>query len=163
MTNGCDGGETLSTDADKINIGKRISSGLLNMTDIAKQNMNAKKRRFGKNNGMYGVHRFGEAAPMFGKSHSEETKKLISDKAKKRTSDPNWVSPVKGLPKTQKQLETTSRVNSRIFNFTLNDELIIIHNLKKYCKKLNLSYGCMIHVNAGRNKSHKGYTKYCGE
>ena len=37
----------------------------------------------GKNNPMYGVHRYGENAPMYGKLHSEESKKKISKSKRK--------------------------------------------------------------------------------
>lgn len=162
MTKGGEGGDTLSNHPDKINIGKRISLGLSNMTPEAKKYMNEGKRRVGKNNGMFGVHRFGEAAPMFGKKHTDEAKNKMSEKTKLRTSDPDWISPVKGMPKTQKQLETTSRVNSRTFKFIFDGVITTITNLARFCKENDLSYGCMTHVNAGRNKSHKGYTRYNG-
>lgn len=46
------------------------------------------KRMRGKNHPMFGVHRFGVQSPMFGKTHSEETKKKISQRLKgKKTSD----------------------------------------------------------------------------
>lgn len=31
---------------------------------------------------MYGIHRFGEKAPMYGKHHSKETKKKMSESHK---------------------------------------------------------------------------------
>lgn len=38
-----------------------------------------KMARKGKLNGMYGVHRFGNKNPFFGKTHTEETKQLLSN------------------------------------------------------------------------------------
>lgn len=50
-------------------------------TEEQKENLREaiKGKRSGKNNPMYGVHRYGEDAPMYGKHHSEETKKKISE------------------------------------------------------------------------------------
>ena len=46
------------------------------------------KRMSGKNHPMYGVHRFGEQSPMFGKTQSKSTKMKISQKMKgKKTSN----------------------------------------------------------------------------
>ena len=162
MTSGGDGGDTLSNHPDKINIGKRISLGQSNMSPESKKRMNEGKRRVGKDNGMFGVHRYGKENPFYGGTHTEEAKQEISAKSKIRTSDPNWVSPVKGVPKTKKQLETTSRVNSRTFKFIFGGLVVTITNLASFCKNNELSYGCMTHVNAGRNKSHKGYTRFNG-
>jgi hypothetical protein len=42
------------------------------------------RANYGEKNGMYGVKRYAELNPMFGKKHSEETKRKISEKAKLR-------------------------------------------------------------------------------
>ena len=41
----------------------------------------------GEGNGMYGVHRTSKESPMYGRKHSEKTKKLISES---RMGDKNW-------------------------------------------------------------------------
>lgn len=48
------------------------------------QVINSKKRNFGDKNGMFGVHRYGENAPMFGKNMSLESKLLISEANKNK-------------------------------------------------------------------------------
>ena len=53
-------------------------------TNLVRQNMskNRKGKLCGKDNGMYGVCRYGEENPMYGKHHSEKTKQIISEKSK---------------------------------------------------------------------------------
>jgi hypothetical protein len=48
-------------------------------TDEEKTLINMKKARPGELNGMFGTHRYGIEAPMFGKNHSEITKNNMSD------------------------------------------------------------------------------------
>lgn len=38
-----------------------------------------KMRRAGKENGMFGIHRTGKQNPMYGKTHNEDTKRLLSE------------------------------------------------------------------------------------
>ena len=45
---------------------------------------NKRKGKAGEKNNMFGVHRFGEVAPHFGKRHKEETLKVLSLRAKSR-------------------------------------------------------------------------------
>lgn len=45
-------------------------------------NPNSKRSNKGENNPMFGVHRFGEENPFFGKIHTEETKRKMSNKRK---------------------------------------------------------------------------------
>lgn len=50
----------------------------------------------GESNPMYGSSRFGDKNPMHNKSHSEETRKKISEKAKKRFENPEYRLKVTG-------------------------------------------------------------------
>ena len=66
--------------------GSRASeSAKLNMSNAQKQRWDelareeARKRYSGSGNPMYGVHRYGNSNPMFGKTQSDETRKKISD------------------------------------------------------------------------------------
>jgi len=81
----------------------------------------------GVNNPMYGKK--GELSPNYGKLHSEESKRKRSISNAKFT----W--------------EITSPIG----------EVVIINNLSEYCRKNNLSVGCMTMVAAGKQDSHKGY------
>lgn len=85
------------------NYGKHLSEETrrkisLNHADVSgKNNPMYGVHRFGKNNPMYGVHRFGKDAPMYGKHHSDETKRKISEglKGKKNGS---WIDGRSNLP-----------------------------------------------------------------
>lgn len=50
------------------------------LSDEAKQKLS--KANSGKNNPMYGVHRFGGDNPFYGKKHTDETKQKLSDRFK---------------------------------------------------------------------------------
>lgn len=56
----------------------------LHFTELAKANMskNRKGKLCGKQNGMYGTHRFGKDNPMYGKKHNKQTKQIIGEKSK---------------------------------------------------------------------------------
>ena len=73
---------------DSKNNGYNMSEGgdgILNPTeDVRKKISEALK---GEKNGMYGVHLIGELNGMYGKCHSEETKKILSEKAKQRVAE----------------------------------------------------------------------------
>jgi hypothetical protein len=49
-----------------------------NLDEDIKKEINAKKVRYGKSNGMYGSSRQGEENPMFGKTQSQKTREKIS-------------------------------------------------------------------------------------
>ena len=59
--------------------GEEGNSGCVHSEEFKKQRS---EYTTGKNNPMYGVHRFGESAPNFGKKHTNETKKKISESRK---------------------------------------------------------------------------------
>ena len=61
-----------------------VRNGRLGRKDTEETKLKKSKARIGSLNPMYGVYRFGESSPMFGKVHSEETKKRLSDAAKNR-------------------------------------------------------------------------------
>jgi group I intron endonuclease len=65
----------------------------------------------GKNNPMYGIHRYGEENPFYGKHHTEETKKKISEARKGkycRENNPNY-----GKRITEEQKKKISEANSK--------------------------------------------------
>ena len=62
----------------------------------------------GERNPMYGVHRYGETSPHFGKAHTEETKKVLS--AKKKEFYKTHPHPSKG--KRRSDLATRNRLNA---------------------------------------------------
>lgn len=82
--------ETLDGGFDHINClpietrRKYIKDWWNSLDEDVKCKINAKKVNLGERNGMYGVHRYGEDNPMYGKKHSEESLKRMSDVKKNR-------------------------------------------------------------------------------
>jgi hypothetical protein len=70
-----------------------------------------------------------------GKSKSEEHKLAISNSKKGKVT------------------------HCKKWNFSLNEQLIEINNLGKYCKENNLNVSCMKDVYYGRQNQHKNYRK----
>lgn len=92
------------------------------------------KRWSGKNNPGYGGKFSGEKNGMFGKKHTEEHKKRLSEKLKGRGA------------------------KTYIFK-NPNGENVIVNNLTEFSKENNLSQSAMHCVNSGKRKHHKGWTK----
>ena len=117
------------------------------------------RRNFGEKNGMYGSARFGELSPMYGKKHSEETKKKMSEiKKKYYQTNP---SPNKGKKLSDEMKKNLSEKNSKEYTLlSPNNDIIKIKNLTKFAKDNELSIGCLVQVVSGRNKSHRGWRKY---
>ena len=59
--------------------------GILNPTEDVRKKISEGLK--GEKNGMYGVHLIGELNGMYGKQHTEETKKILSEKAKLRVGE----------------------------------------------------------------------------
>jgi len=107
-------------------------------------------------NGMYNSKRFGELNPMWGKTHSEETKQKQRNKRKEWFK--NNQSPNKGKPCLESTKKALSDKNSKEYKLLSPEGNIVeIKNLTKFAKENNLSIGCLQHVVNGRNKSHKGW------
>ncbi len=87
---------------EKIRCSRKCYVEDMKMTTWADEEYKSKcrERVSGKNNPMYGTHRYGKDNPFYGKKHSEETKKKISDDHKvnskfysnrvKGSSNPMW-------------------------------------------------------------------------
>lgn len=123
------------------------------------ENFRATRANFGDKNGMYKSKRCGELNPMWGKKHSQETKKKQSEKRKEWFK--NNINPNKGKPCSEKTKEMISEKNSKIYKLiSPSGEILEIKNLTKFSKENNLNIGCMQQVVSGRNKTHKGWKKY---
>jgi hypothetical protein len=61
-----------------------VRNGRTGCKDSEETKLKKSTARMGSLNPMYGVHRFGETSPMFGKTHSKETRNKISESTK------NW-------------------------------------------------------------------------
>jgi hypothetical protein len=115
-----------------------------------------KRVNCGEKNGMYQSARYGELNPMWGKIHSEETKKKQSEKRKEWFK--NNESPLKGKPCLENTKKILSEKNSKEYKLISPEgEVINVKNLTKFAKENNLSIGCLHQVVSGRNKSHKGW------
>jgi hypothetical protein len=59
----------------------------------------------------------------------------------------------------RKYKKSIIRKNSKKYKLISPEGMIIeIKNLTQFAKENNLNIGCLQHVVAGRNKSHKGWT-----
>ena len=152
---GC-GGDTLTYHPQSREIIEKIKATKAEWSDEKRERINSSKINRGQNNGMYGTSRTKEANPMFNKTHSDETKRLIGEKAKQRYKD-GWRPHNTGVPASDEQKQKLREANSRTFIFLKDGNNVIIHNLAEYCRINNLNELCMRHVAAGRNKQHKGY------
>jgi hypothetical protein len=114
------------------------------------------RRNFGEKNGMYKSARFGDLNPMWGKTHSEETKLKQSNKKKEWFK--NNESPLKGKPCPEHVKKNLSEKNSKEYTLISPEgNEIKVKNLTKFARDNNLSINCLNHVVSGRNKSHKGW------
>lgn len=118
---------------------------------------NASKGRPGELNFWYGKNRSGNLNPMYGKHHTEEVRAHLSEIAKANYAA-GRVSPLKGKPKTEKQIAAIKDSNSRNFDFANPTGVhATVNNLAEFCKQNGLDEMCMRHVSKGRNKSHRGW------
>jgi hypothetical protein len=114
------------------------------------------RANYGEKNGMHNSARFGELNPMWGKSHSEESKLKQSKKRKQWFK--NNESPLKGKPCPESTKKVLSEKNSKEYKLISPEGKIInVKNLTRFAKENNLSIGCLQHVVSGRNKSHRGW------
>lgn len=122
-------------------------------------NVNSKKACLGSANGMYGSSRFGEANPMYGKHHSDETRMKIGTILKTKY-DNGLINPRKGSTLSEEHKENIAKRNSKTWDFMKNGGVIQINNLEKFCRDNTLNPLCMARVSCGKQKAHKGYTRY---
>lgn len=98
----------------------------------------------GEKNGMYDSKRYGELNPMYGKNQSEETKKLLSEKAKERYKN-GFVSPF---------------LSKEFCVVSPNGEIIKGINQSEFCRKNNLNQCSFSKMLNGKLTQHKGWTLY---
>lgn len=131
------------------------------------------KQRTGEGNGMFGIHRFGSENPMYGKSHSEETKVKISDMLKgKKIGKDNHKSISVVLLNTGEVFESIN-IASKKFNIssgsisrccnkdgykyagTLNGEKLVWMFLNEYRNLNNKEIRLILNQNLKRSNSKK--------
>lgn len=125
----------------------KINSSIYNTLKEQYSKMVSEKNS-GKNNPIYGL--IGNKHPAFGYKHTEEHKKYI----KSLTSGTN--NPMYG----KKHQESFYTKKCKNYSFICNNEKIDVFNLRKFCRINNLDQGAMTRVNAGRQITHKGYSKW---
>lgn len=160
------GGNTMygKTEEEKKIIYKKISNKLI-------QNESVK----GKNNPMYGVHRYGKDAPSYGKKCSDETRKKISEshKGKKQTKES-----IEKMVKTRKENGIGKGIKNAnlgclINRYDLNENYIDTHYqfeyeemgfnhsaIKRCCEFHKINYDkneWFKKYKARPNKQHKGF------
>jgi hypothetical protein len=99
-----------------------------------KRLLDLSKKWSGKNNPAYGGRFSGKKNGMYGKKHTEEVKRKISEAGKGR--------------------------GAKIYTFkNPNGEIVVVNNLTQFCKENNLSQSAMHNVNSEKRNHHKGWTK----
>jgi len=93
--------------------------------------------------------------PMYGKTnkgyiHTEEHKIYMKNK----------MSGVNNPMYGKKYPEHLVIQRSKLYNFVYNGEEVVVFNLRKFCRDNNLDQGAMTRVNSGKQKTHKGYSKW---
>ena len=105
----------------------------------------------------------GEKNPMFGKNHSEETRKKmseshknISDETRKKMSKSHKGKPAhnKGIPMSEEQKKKLSK---KVLQFTLNGEFIREWPSISECGRNGFNIGAIWSCCNGKLKTHKGY------
>jgi len=168
---------------DTFNSGYNMNEGgvgLVYHTDESKQKMS-------ENNYWKGKNRSGELNPMFGKTHSEETKRLMSEKKKGLYSGENH--PLYGKHHTEETKKKISEANlgksawnkgkllseetknkiseTKTGKVSYTKEWIVtfpdghkedVDNLAEFCRVHNLNRGNMSSVANGKLKQYKGFT-----
>lgn len=113
--------------------------------------------RTSKGNGMYGADRSGSNNTFYGKQHSEETKRRISEKKKGHSYN-------KGIPKSEthkKKLSEAKRKNAKQFLFVHQDFGTInmsIPDLSEKFSELNLRKDELWKLTAKKYKTYKGWS-----
>ena len=169
---------------DSFNSGYNMNPGGSGLIEHRKESI----EKMSKNNHWNGKPRTGELNPMFNRKHSEETKKLISDRRKERGSLPTHTEPHSeeakkkiseankgkpgwntGIPMSE---ETKQKLRESLkdrvpkykkYLITFPDgHTEIIEKLKEFCSNLEISYYSMQNLALGRQQGpYRNY--YCTE
>ena len=106
----------------------------------------------------------GELNPFYGKKHSEETKRKISEKNSGRVMTQEQKDKISkanlGKKMSPESIKKTVEKNSRIWHLIdPNGNCITVKNLSEYCKKNGLDQRNMTKMYNGLQKTSKGYTR----
>ncbi len=140
-----------------------------NIKRVDSEETKAKKRMAQKSNIAFHT-KPGELNPFYGKKHTEETKKIISEKAKERLKniDGYWLN--KQLPDETKQKISEARKKSKCAEFGKNPKAKLVLDiemgvfydcLSEACIALNLKYGTVqSSILEKRNRKNKTSLRY---
>lgn len=110
---------------------------ITHMTDMARNNISKNRKGLltGKENGMYGVHRYGQANPMYGKNHKEETKYLIGKKSKVGNKYIKYTPELTTQIRTDRQSGLSLKQLNEKYNIAISTLSILInHGTNKFNK-----------------------------
>ena len=102
-----------------------------------------------------------ENNPMYGKKHSEETKRKIAIKATGRTKSKKDRKSISKRMTGKNNPMYGKSINTKTYYFLdPKGNPVTIHNMARFCRENNLLASCMMNVWAQRNRrSHAGWRK----
>lgn len=134
---------------------KNLQKGpLLNLTDggegtsgnILSDETKTKIGKSGENNYFFNRRLFGKDNLMYGKSHSEQTKEKIRQKALERyRNDPEF------------RLKTGKHNLKTFILIDPQNNKYIVDNLPEFCAKHNLKSTCLYQILCNKQKTHRGW------
>jgi len=167
LTNLTDGGEGISglkmSEETKLKMSKiRLGKKMGKMSEETKLKIS--------------ISKIGSLSPMKGKTHTIESKNKMSLKAKQRTGEKNSMynkhhsieskikmseNTIKKIGKDNPNFERKYKESEKTFDswklFNNDGNVVIIHNLNKFCREQELNASCMRDIYYGRMKKHKGW------
>lgn len=147
ITDGGDGGDTISAHPNRKEILKKLSIYWS-----------------GKNNPMYGIHRYGEQNPFYGKTHTDEFKKKMSKLKKSKPITAEHKEKIrqslKDKPLTDEHKQKLRNAHSGVIKIIFQKDGVIekVASLRRFAIKYNLSTYFLKRLIKNKMSDYQGWT-----